>query len=88
MSTPRERGRGLARFLSKLGGSLGTGLTNAWGGQVRISTNGIINFIGSPAHARLHFAASSDVPWTPGALLVIANWTNSGSTRIFFGNEA
>src|SRR6185369_9561060 len=57
--------------LLDLGGSLGTGLTNAWGGQVRLSTNATIDFIGSPAQAQLHFAASSEVSWTPGALLVI-----------------
>jgi hypothetical protein len=72
--------------LLDLGGSLGTGLTNAWGGQVRLSTNAIINFIGSPA--QLRFASSSAVSWTPGALLVITNWDNSGNVRIFFGSDA
>ncbi len=36
----------------------------------------------------LHFAASSAVAWTSGALLVISNWNNSGNTRIYFGNNA
>src|SRR5204863_5338445 len=36
----------------------------------------------------LHFAASSAVAWTSGALLVISNWNNSGNARIYFGNNA
>ena len=67
---------------------MGTGLTNAWGGQVRLSTNATISFIGSPAQAQLRFAASSDVSWTPGTLLVITNWNNSGGIHIFFGSAA
>jgi len=72
--------------LLDLGGTLGAGLTNAWGGQVQLSTNATINFIGTPA--QLRFAASSDVSWTAGALLAIINWNNSGNARIFFGSNA
>jgi hypothetical protein len=72
--------------LVDLGGYLGFGLTNGWGGQVRLSTNAVLDFIGSPA--QLRFAASSAVAWTPGALMVISNWNNSGNVRLFFGNNA
>jgi hypothetical protein len=71
--------------LLDLGGSLGTGVTNAWGGQVQLSTNATINFIGTPA--QINFAASSGVSWTPGGLLVISNW-NNGNTRLFFGSDS
>jgi len=74
--------------LLDLGGSLGTGLTNAWVGQVKLSSNALINFIGTPAQAQLHFAASSDVSWTLGAILAITNWNNSGNLHIFFGSNA
>jgi hypothetical protein len=72
--------------LIDLGGRIGIGTTNGSAGQVRLSTNALVNFIGTPA--QLRFAASSAVAWTPGALLVISNWNNSGNTHIFFGNNA
>lgn len=72
--------------LMDLGGRIGIGTTNVWGGQVELATNAVIDFIGMPA--QLRFAASSDVAWTPGASLVLTNWNNSGNTRLFFGNDA
>ena len=74
--------------LTDLGGTLRTGWSNAWLGQVRLSTNATIGFTGP--RARLHFAASSAVAWTPGAMLSITNWngSNSVNSRIYFGVDA
>ena len=69
-----------------LGGYLAFGLTNGWGGQVQLSTNAVIDFVDAPA--QLHFAASSAMPWTAGALLTIMNWNNSGNVRLFFGTDS
>jgi hypothetical protein len=69
-----------------LGGTIATETTNGWGGQVKLSTNAIVNFNRAPA--RLGFAASSGMSWVPGAVLTIMNWNNSGNTRLFFGNNA
>jgi len=72
--------------LIDLGGNLSTQWHDASPGQVRLSTNAVINFTGGPA--QLHFASSSAVAWIPDALLVISNWNNSGNVRILFGNDA
>jgi hypothetical protein len=69
-----------------LGGTLSTGTANAWPGEVQLSTNATIGFVGTPA--QLHFAASSGMSWIPSALIVVTNWNNSGNTRIFFGSAA
>ncbi|MGH7973503.1 MAG: hypothetical protein ACREIC_32710, partial [Limisphaerales bacterium] len=50
--------------LVDLGGTLSTGWINTWGGQVQLSTDATINFLGS--HAQIRFAPSSAVSWTPG----------------------
>jgi hypothetical protein len=72
--------------LVDLGGRIAIGLSNAWGGSVLLSTNAVIDFIGTPA--QLRFLPSSPATWAPGALLVISNWNNSGNTHVFFGNNA
>jgi hypothetical protein len=69
-----------------LEGRLDIGLPNAWGGALGLSSNAVINFIGTPA--QLRFLPSSGTGWAAGALLVISNWNNSGNTRIFFGFNA
>jgi len=72
--------------LMDLGGMLSTRGTDARPGQVRLSANATIGFIGTPA--QLHFSPSSAIAWTPGALMVISNWNNSGNVHIFFGTSS
>lgn len=69
-----------------LEGRLDIGLPNAWGGGLGLSSNAVINFIGTPA--QLRFLPSSPAAWAPGALMVISNWNNSGNTRLFFGTSS
>ena len=74
--------------LTDLGGTLTTGWSNASPGQVRLSTNATIGFIGP--QAKLHFSPSSEMSWTPGARLSITNWngSNSGNSHIYFGVDS
>jgi len=74
--------------LIDLGGRIGIGVQDGSGGQVRLSANAAIGFIGTTTPRQLHFASSSAQAWTPGAVLVITNWNNSGSTHLFFGTNA
>jgi len=67
-------------------GYLGVGMTNNWLGQVQLSSNATVAFIGTPA--QVNFAASSGESWLPGVLMVVSNWNNSGSTHLFFGTDA
>jgi hypothetical protein len=71
--------------LVNLGGTISTELPVAELGQVQLATNATIAFDGFPAVVR--FENSSTVGWTPGALLVITNWT-SAHAHVLFGNNA
>jgi hypothetical protein len=71
--------------LLNLGGTISTELPDAELGQVQLATNALMDLsIRFPAVVR--FANSSAVGWTPGALLVITNW--SSSDHVFAGNDA
>jgi hypothetical protein len=52
---------------------------------VRLSTNAVLNFIGTPA--QINFASSAAIAWTSGAQLAVMNWNNSGNTHVFFGAD-
>ncbi|MGN6553821.1 MAG: hypothetical protein ACTHLW_08880 [Verrucomicrobiota bacterium] len=69
-----------------LGGSFGMGLTQAWGGQLRLSADSTLTFLSAPA--QLRFAPSSTVSWTSAARLIISNWNNSANIHLYFGNNA
>jgi hypothetical protein len=71
--------------LTDLGGNLFAGSFVVFG-QVRLSTNANFNF--TSGYARIQCQNSSAAAWTPGALLVVSNWNNSGNVHIYFGADA
>lgn len=88
LNAPQPPGTGTVTNtgLMDLNGTLATGLADAWPGQVRLSASATVGFLGTPA--QLHFAPSSELSWTPGALLAVTNWNNVANVHIFFGNDA
>lgn len=71
--------------LTDLGGTVQAGATDIDLGQIRLSTNALIDFKNDLG--RIVCFNSSGVAWTPGQSLVIANW-HSGFNHISFGTDA
>ncbi len=55
-------------------------------GQVRLSTNGVVEL--TTGSAQVHFQNSSSISWSPGVFLVITNWHNAGANSVYFGADA
>jgi hypothetical protein len=55
-------------------------------GSLRLTGDARLNF--GNRSATLNFDSSSSISWSNGVSLVISNWSNSGGTHIFFGNNA
>jgi hypothetical protein len=69
-----------------LGGTISTELPDIQAGQVQLATNATIAF-SNAFPAVIHFQNSSGIGWTPGAILVITNWSSSYH-HVFAGSDA
>jgi hypothetical protein len=72
--------------LTDLGGTLHAGTRFVQFGQVRLSTNALLDL--SSGNVQVHCSDSSGVAWTPGAVLFVTNWHAGGSNAVYFGASA